>query len=52
MKELSSIQNKHLLKPTFDDSHNEEQQMDELTQEITKVLQILALEDMLVWFPD
>lgn len=37
MKELSSLQNKHLLKPTFDDSMNEEKQIDALTQEITKV---------------
>ena len=38
LKELSSLQNKHLLKPTFDDSMNEEQQIDALTQDITKVL--------------
>nr|CAG4641923.1 EOG090X0AQP [Eurycercus lamellatus] len=37
MKELSSLQNKHLLKPTFDDSMNEEKQIDALTQEITKM---------------
>jgi hypothetical protein len=40
LKELSSLQNKHLLKPTFDDSMNEEQQIDAFTQDITKVLQI------------
>ncbi len=37
LKELSSLQNKHLLKPTFDDSMTEEKQIDALTQEITKV---------------
>lgn len=37
LKELSTLQNKHLLKPTFDDSMNEEQQIDVLTQDITKV---------------
>lgn len=37
LKELSTLQNKHLLKPTFDDSMNEEQQIDSLTQDITKV---------------
>ena len=37
MKELTTLQNKHLLKPTFDDSMNEEKQMEELTQEITQV---------------
>jgi len=37
MKELSSLQNKHLSKPTFDDSMAEEHQMEELTQEITKM---------------
>jgi hypothetical protein len=40
LKELSSLQNKHLLKPTFDDSMNEEQQIDAFTQDITKVLHI------------
>lgn len=44
LKELSALQNKHLLKPTFDDSMNEEQQIDTLTQDITKVyLSILVL---------
>nr|SVE74355.1 EOG090X0AQP [Daphnia barbata] len=37
LKELSSLQNKHLLKPTFDDSMNEEQQIDAFTQDITKM---------------
>nr|SVE73731.1 EOG090X0AQP [Daphnia atkinsoni] len=37
LKELSTLQNKHLLKPTFDDSMNEEQQIDVLTQDITKM---------------
>ncbi|XP_057376308.1 syntaxin-16-like [Daphnia carinata] len=37
LKELSSLQNKHLLKPTFDDSMNEEKQIDALTQDITKM---------------
>nr|SVE75931.1 EOG090X0AQP [Daphnia hispanica] len=37
LKELSILQNKHLLKPTFDDSMNEEQQIDVLTQDITKM---------------
>nr|CAG4634971.1 EOG090X0AQP [Alona affinis] len=37
MKELSTLQNKHLLKPTFDDSMDEEKQIDTLTQEITKM---------------
>ncbi len=41
MKELSSLQNKHLSKPTFDDSMAEEHQMEELTQEITKVRLLL-----------
>lgn len=40
LKELSALQNKHLLKPTFDDSMNEEQQIDSLTQDITKVKEI------------
>nr|CAG4648801.1 EOG090X0AQP [Polyphemus pediculus] len=37
LKELSSLQSKHLLKPTFDDSFNEEQQINAITQEITKM---------------
>ncbi|KAI9561887.1 hypothetical protein GHT06_012849 [Daphnia sinensis] len=37
LKELSALQNKHLLKPTFDDSMNEEQQIDVLTQDVTKM---------------
>lgn len=37
LKELSALQNKHLLKPTFDDSMNEEHQIDVFTQDITKV---------------
>nr|SVE75299.1 EOG090X0AQP [Daphnia dolichocephala] len=37
LKELSSLQNKHLSKPTFDDSMNEEQQIDAFTQDITKM---------------
>ena len=37
LKELGTLQNKHLLKPTFDDSLDEEKQIDSLTQEITKV---------------
>ena len=37
LKELSSLQSKHLLKPTFDDTLDEENQIDSLTQEITKV---------------
>lgn len=36
-KELNSLQNKHLLKPTFDDSMDEESKIDTLTQDITKV---------------
>nr|CAG4638637.1 EOG090X0AQP [Cyclestheria hislopi] len=37
MKELSAMQTKHLLKPTFDDSMNEEKHIDALTQDITKM---------------
>nr|SVE70596.1 EOG090X0AQP [Daphnia similis] len=37
LKELSALQNKHLLKPTFDDSMNEEQQIDVFTKDITKM---------------
>jgi len=37
LKELTSLQSKHLTKPTFDDSLGEEKQIDELTQEITKM---------------
>jgi len=37
LKELGTLQNKHLLKPTFDDSLDEEKQIDSLTQEITKM---------------
>lgn len=43
LKELSSLQNKHLSKPTFDDSMTEEKQIDALTQEITKVLKKLKV---------
>lgn len=37
MKELTTLQNKHLLKPAFDDSIREEEQLKDLTQEITQV---------------
>jgi len=37
LKELTALQSKHLTKPTFDDSLDEEKQIDELTQEITKM---------------
>lgn len=39
LKELTTLQNKHLNKTSvFDDSMLEEKQIDDLTQEITKVL--------------
>jgi len=37
LKELTALQSKHLTKPTFDDSFDEVKQIDELTQEITKM---------------
>lgn len=38
LKELNTLQNKHLNKTSvFDDTMNEEKQIDDLTQEITKV---------------
>nr|CAG4645710.1 EOG090X0AQP [Lynceus sp. MCZ IZ 141354] len=37
LKELSSMQSKHLLRPAFDDTMIEEQQIDTLTQEVTKM---------------
>ena len=43
LKELTSLQSKHLTKPTFDDSLGEEKQIDELTQEITKVTSFCLL---------
>lgn len=40
LKELTALQNKHLNKTSvFDDSTNGEKQIDDLTQEITKVVQ-------------
>lgn len=37
LKELEALYEKHILRPTLDDSSDEEQQIEILTQEISRV---------------